>query len=382
MGQSSSKVRQIYDGALGPDLVVDAYRNIDRLFPTRAVEAGGAPRPLPIAAQPLTPGQITRASAAYGFDEFVSRNRVAALLILKDGRIVNETYLHGNTEETRWMSMSMAKSVTSTLIGAAVKDGHIASIDDQVVRYVPRLTGSAYDGATVRDVLMMASGVKWNETYTDPASDRRRLLEAQISQKPGAAMELMSKLPRAAAPGSVFNYSTGETQVAGEIVYHAVKKPLAEYLSEKIWSPLGMEAQADWWLDSPGGVEIGGSGIRATLRDYGRFGMFMMNDGVIDGRQVLPAGWVAEAGSPKVLSAGQSVNYGYLWWTATGPSAADGAFYANGILGQQIYINRKEKVVIVVWGAQTDPMGRDTWPTGPFFEAVVQALKSSVQRPK
>jgi CubicO group peptidase (beta-lactamase class C family) len=241
---------------------------------------------------------------------------------------------------------------------------------------VPRLTGSAYDGATVRDVMMMASGVRWNETYTDPASDRRRLLEAQISQKPGSAMDLMSQLPRAAPPGSVNNYSTGETQVAGEIVHNAVKKPLAQYLSEKIWSRVGMEAPANWWLDSPDGVEIGGSGISATLRDYGRFGLFVMNDGVIGGERVLPSGWVAEAGSPKVLNTGTPLNYGYLWWIASGPSAADGAFYANGIMGQQIYINRKEKVVVVVWGAQTDPAGKGTLPTGPFFDAVVRALKS------
>jgi CubicO group peptidase (beta-lactamase class C family) len=369
-------VRQIYDGALNPDLAITTYRNIDRLFPTRTIEAGGAPYPLTVAAKLLTPSQITAASTDYSFDQFLQFNRVAALLILKDGKIVNETCLFGNTEKTRWMSMSVAKSVTSTLIGAAVKDGYISSIDDQVVKYVPRLVGSAYDGATVRNVLMMASGAKWNETYTDPTSDRRQLLEAQISQKPGSAMDLMSKLPRAAAPGSVNNYSTGETQVAGEIVYNAVKRPLAQYLSEKIWSRFGMEAQANWWLDSPDGVEIGGSGLSATLRDYGRFGMFIMNDGVIDGQQVLPSGWVAEAGSPKVLSTGKPVNYGYLWWIAGGQSAADGAFYANGIMGQQIYINRKEGVVVVVWGAQADPAGNGTLPTGSFFDAVVRALKA------
>ena len=369
-------VRQIYDGVLSRELAITTYRNIDRLFPTRSIDAGGTPYPLPLAATPLTPLQISVANTAYTFDDFLTLNRVAALLILKDGKIVNETCQYGNTEKTRWMSMSVAKSVTSTLIGAAVKDGYIASIDDQVIKYVPRLAGSAYDGATVRDVLMMASGAKWNETYTDPSSDRRQLLEAQISQQPGSAMDLMSKLPRAAAPGSVNNYSTGETQVAGEIVYNAVKKPLAQYLSEKVWSKLGMEAQANWWLDSPDGVEIGGSGISATLRDYGRFGMFVMNDGMIGGEQVLPSGWVAQAGSPKVLNTGKPVNYGYLWWISGGQSAADGAFYANGIMGQQIYINRKEKVVVVVWGAQSDPAGNGTLPTGPFFDAVVRALKA------
>ena len=369
-------VRQIYDGALSPELAVATYRNIDRLFPTRAVEPGGTAYPLPKAATQLAQLTFTVGNIDYSLGDFLARNRVSGLLILKDGKIAHESCQYGNTQATRWMSMSVAKSVTSTLIGAAVKDGYIASINDQVTKYVPRLAGSAYDGVTVRDVLMMASGVKWNETYTDPASDRRQLLEAQISQKPGSAMDLMSKLPRAAPPGSVNNYSTGETQVAAEIVYNAVKKPLAQYLSEKIWSRLGMEARANWWLDSPDGVEIGGSGISATLRDYGRLGMFIMNDGVVDGQQLLPAGWVAEAGSPKVLSTGNPVNYGYLWWIPGGQSGADGAFYGNGIMGQQLYVNRKEKVVIVVWGAQTNPTGAGTFPPGPFFDAVVEALRA------
>ncbi|MBW8714712.1 MAG: serine hydrolase [Variovorax paradoxus] len=374
--ESIGTVRQIYDGALSPELAVNTYRNIDRLFPTRTVEPGGTPSALPAAAARLTQVNFAVSAARYSLADFMSVNRVAGLLILKDGKIVHETYQYGNTQRTRWMSMSVAKSITSTLIGAAVKDGYIASIDDQVTKYVRRLVGSAYDGATVRNVMMMASGAQWNETYTNPNSDRRQLLEAQISQKPGSAMDLMSKLPRAAAPGSVYNYSTGETQVAGEIVYNAVKKPLAQYLSEKIWSKAGMEAQANWWLDSPNGVEIGGSGISATLRDYGRFGLFVMNDGVAAGQQVVPVGWVTEAGTPKVPTGGNSINYGYLWWIPpSGPSAADGAFYANGIMGQQIYINRKEKVVIVVWGAQTDPAGNGTLPVVPFFDAVVAALK-------
>lgn len=369
-------VRQIYDGVLTPELAITTYRNIDRLFPTRTIERGATVYALPKAATQLTQLTFSLGSLIYGLNDFLSRNRVSALLILKDGKIVNETCLNGNNQSTRWMSMSVAKSVTSTLIGAAVKDGYITSIDDPVVKYVPRLKGSAYEGVSVRNVMMMASGVRWNETYTDPTSDRRQLLEAQISQKPGSAMDLMAQLPRIAPPGQINNYSTGETQVAGEIVYNAVKKPLAQYLSEKIWSRMGMEAQANWWLDSPNGVEIGGSGISATLRDYGRFGLFVMNDGVIDGQSVLPTGWVTEAGTAKTLSTGLQVNYGYLWWIPTGQSAADGAFFANGIMGQQIYINRKEKVVIVVWGAQTDPTGAGTFPVTPLFDAVVAALKT------
>ncbi|WP_242621487.1 serine hydrolase domain-containing protein [Pigmentiphaga kullae] len=370
-------VRQMYDGTLTPDLAVNTFRNIDRLFPTRSIAPAATPRPLPKAAKQLPAIKFTAGGKNYDIYDYLALNRVSGLLVLKNGEIAYETYQYGNTEKTRWMSMSVAKSITSTLIGVAIQDGLIGSVHDQVVKYVPKLAGSAYDGATVRDVLMMSSGVKWDETYTNPASDRRALLEAQIGQKPGTALELMSKLPRAAAPGSTFNYSTGETQIAGELLHGAIKKPLAHYLSEKIWSKFGMEAEANWWLDSPDGIEIGGSGLSATLRDWGRFGLFFMNDGVIDGKSILPNNWVADAGSGKSLSGGDPLPYyGYMWWVNTdGQSAIDKAFYATGIFGQNIYINQKEKVVIVTWGAQSKPTGAGVVNNTAFFDAVVKALQ-------
>jgi CubicO group peptidase (beta-lactamase class C family) len=370
-------VIQMYDGNLTPDLAVNTFRNIDRLFPTRALAPSATPYALPKSDKQITNVQFTASSKKYDIYDYLALNRVSGLLILKDGKIANETYQYGNTEKTRWMSMSVAKSITSTLIGMAVKDGYIGSINDVVTKYVPRLAGTAYGGVTIRNVMMMASGTKWNETYTDPTSDRRALLNAQISQKAGSLMDVMAALPRATTPGSIMNYSTGETQVAGEIVIGATKKNLADYLQEKIWSKYGMEATANWWLDSPDGHEIGGSGFSATLRDFGRFGLFIMNDGFINGTQVLPAGWVAEAGSPKVLTTGLTEkDYGYLWWvTTSGQSLIDQAFYGTGIFGQNVYINQKEKVVIVTWGAQSKPSGAGVISNTPFFDAVVAALK-------
>lgn len=367
--------REIYDGALTPDLAVSTYRNIDRLFPTREVASGAKPYPLPAADKQLTQVKFKSNGKNYDLFDYLALNRVSGLLVLKDGKIAYELYQYGNSPKTRWMSMSIAKSVTSTLIGAAVQDGLI-DIKDPVAKYVPRLKGSAYDGVTVRDIMMMASGVKWDETYIDPKSDRRQLLEIQIAQKPGAAMELMRKLPRAAPVGSVNLYNTGETQVAAEVLHAAIKKPLATYLSEKIWSKYGMEAPATWWLDSPNGVEIGGSGISATLRDYGRFGLFIMNNGMIGTQRVLPEKWQAEAGSAKVLAGGKPLDYGYYWWIpASGPSRDDGAFEARGAGGQSIYVNQKRKVVIVVWGAQSKIGGNITpIANGDFYDAVVAAL--------
>ncbi|MBB4000299.1 serine hydrolase domain-containing protein [Aureimonas pseudogalii] len=369
------KVEDIYDGTLLPDDAVATFRNIDRLFPTRAIRAGGTVLPLPKSDKPL--GNVTFEVEGKKNDlyDFMALDSITALLVLKDGEVAYETYQRGNTDKTRWMSMSVAKSITSTLAAIAIKEGLLAGLDASVADYVPALKGSAYDGTSVRDVLMMSSGVRWNETYTDPASDRRALLKSQMSQVPGSAMKLMASLPRAAEPGTVNNYSTGETQVLSEIVRGAIKKPLADYLSEKIWVPFGMEADASWWLDSPDGHEIGGSGISATLRDYGRFGLFFLNEGKIGGTSILPDGWTKEASRPTLLKDGSKLDYGYMWWTGwTTPSIADGAYAAIGIQGQNIYINPAKNVVIVTFGAQPKPTGKEPIDPLIFFDAVAAAL--------
>lgn len=368
-------VEQVYDGTLLPDDAVATFRNIDRLFPVRTIEAGGAVRALPVAERQLENVRFEYDGATYDLYDVMALDNFTAMLVLKDGEIAFETYQRGNTEDTRWMSMSVAKSITSTLAGIAIQEGLIAGLDAPVTDYVPALAGSAYEGVSVRDVLMMASGVEWNETYTDPESDRRALLRAQVSQEPGSAMAVMAALPRAAEPGTLNNYSTGETQVLGEIVRGAVDRPLAEYLSEKIWVPYGMEADANWWLDSPDGAEIGGSGISATLRDYGRFGQFFLEGGVIDGVSILPAGWTEEAPGPTTLKDGSELDYGYMWWTGwTAPSIADGAYAAIGIQGQNVYINPTRNVVIVTFGAQPKPVGKEPVDPLVFFDAVAAAL--------
>jgi CubicO group peptidase (beta-lactamase class C family) len=368
-------VREIYDGVLTPEMAVNTFRNIDRLFPSRLIPRSARPLPLPVDPAPLGAITVVDSTRRLTIDQYFELNRVAAALVIKDGRIKLERYRFGNTERTRWMSMSIAKSVTSTLIGAAVKQGKIRSLSDSVTRYVPSLKGSAYDGVTVRDVLMMASGVRWTETYTNPASDRRRLLEAQIAQAPGGALAVMRSLPRAAEPGTVNRYSTGETQVAAEVLRGAIGMPLANYLAERIWSRVGMEADARWWLDSPNGVEIGGSGISATLRDYGRFGLFVLNDGVVGRDSILPTGWVREATTPKTLRDDRPLEYGYLWWTAeTAAAKRDRAFVGEGIHGQWLYVNPVKRLVIVVWSAQVRPSGGSVVDNWAFFDAVAEAV--------
>ena len=221
-------VRQVYDGALMPDIQVNTFRNIDRLFSTRTVKRGSTVYTLPWSQTPLTSLSFESGGETHDLFDYISLNRVSGLIAIKNGEIVYETYQLGNNEKSRWMSMSIVKSVTAMLVGAAIKDGYIDSIDDEVTKYVTELEGSAYEGVSVRNLLQMTSGVQWNETYTDPASDRRRLLEAQISQEPGGMLDVMAGLSRAAAPGTRWNYSTGETQVVAALVAAAVDRPLSQ----------------------------------------------------------------------------------------------------------------------------------------------------------
>ncbi|MDQ2929333.1 MAG: beta-lactamase family protein [Gemmatimonadota bacterium] len=369
-------VRQMYDGALTPEMAVNTFRNIDRLFPTRIVPHGAHPKPLPPCATPLGDVHFADGDKSYDLEQYLDLNRVAGILVIHDGRIALERYRYGNTERTRWMSMSVAKSLTSTLDGAAIAQGRIASLNDPVTKYVASLSRSAYDGVSVRDILVMSSGVRWREKYTDSSSDRRHLLETQIAQKPGAAMKLMGSLPRAAQPGLVNNYSTGETQVAGEIVRAAVGRPLADYLADRIWSRYAMEDDAKWWRDSPDGHEIGGSGFSATLRDYGRFGQFILDGGIANGDTILPRGWIHEASTAKTLRDGTPIPYGYFWWPGTSANEIhDAAFEADGIFGQHIYINPAVHLVIVVWSAQTKPTGGEVIDDFTFFDAVAAQLR-------
>lgn len=353
-------VRQVYDGALFPDIRVNTFRNIDRLFPVRRVRHGDHVQPIPASDTPLETFEFDSNGKHYDLYDYVSLNAVTGLMIVKDGKSLFELYQAGNTRETRWMSMSVVKSISSTLVGAAIHDGYISGVNDPVVKYLPQLSGSAYDGVTIRQLLQMASGVGWNETYTDPGSDRRAMLEAQIAQKPGAILELMAALPRVAEPGTRWNYSTGETHIVGALLRAATHMPVADYLSDRIWAKFGMSSDASWWLESPDGLEVGGSGLSATLADYARFGLFLLADGVAGGERVLPEGWLGEATRRQTIG-GKTVDYGYMFWPVPDKdgSYTDGAFSAIGIFGQYVYVNPAKSLVVAMWSAQPKPV--DTW---------------------
>lgn len=367
-------LQQMYDGAVLPDVSVATLSHTERLLPVRTVHRGGSVRPLPRRAKPFPKMHFEDHGRSFDLYDYLAINRVAGLLVLKDGEIALEDYELGIGPATHWASFSMAKSVASTLVGVALVDGLIASLDDPVVGYVPALKGGAYEAVSIRQVLTMSSGVSWNETYTDPKSDRRKILALQLTGNDGDVLRYMSSLSRAGPPGSIWNYSTGETYVLGAVIEGATHRTLAEYLTEKIWSKAGMEQDATWWVDGPNGKGWAGSGIGATLRDYGRFGLIAADQGRLTGRLIVPDGWFDAAGVPHRIG-GKTVDYGYMWWI---PSQTDpvhaGAFEAAGIFGQYIYVNPRERLVIVVLSARSKPEPQMELDDDAFFSAVATAL--------
>jgi CubicO group peptidase (beta-lactamase class C family) len=362
-------LREVYDGTMLPGVEVATFSHPEKLLPVRVVPRGKSSQPLPKALKPFPSIHFDVRGHHYDLFDYLATGRVAGILVLKNGEIALEDYELGIGPDTPWLSFSLAKSITSTLVGAAVADRAISSLDDPVVGYVPALKGSAYDGVSIRQILTMSSGVHWDETYTDPKSDRRKMLELQLQGKPGELLRHMGSLPRAAPPGTVWNYSTGETFVLGAVVEGATHRRLPDYLSEKIWSPAGMEHDATWWVDGPDGLAWAGSGIGATLRDYGRFGLIAANQGRVNGRSIVPDGWFEAATVPHMIG-GKMVDYGYMWWTGT-----KGAFAAQGIFGQYIYVNPQEHLVIVGLTAQPKPEddSRDELSSA-FVTAVKTAL--------
>lgn len=309
-----------------------AFRALDALpvlAKAQVIEAGDSVYPLP-KGEPL----------ALDVKDYMKSQRTSALVIVHDGKVVLEEYGLGFGPEGKWTSFSVAKSLTSTMVGAAVKDGHIKSLDDKVSTYIAGLKGSEYDNVTVRQLLTMTSGVRWNEDYEDPKSDVARFNEHKAEDGLDVTVSYMRKLGREAPAGEKWVYKTGETNLIGVLVSEATGKPLAEYLSEKVWAPFGMEQDATWLLGSTG-HEISGCCIQAATRDMARFGLFIMGGGMAGGKQVLPDGWIEAATTRQADIGVAGKGYGYQWWTYD-----DGTYAAQGIFGQGIFIDPARKLVI------------------------------------
>ncbi|MEM7101122.1 MAG: serine hydrolase [Pseudomonadota bacterium] len=363
---SAQTIRRAYAGQLWPDEQIRQFATTERWFPTRRVARGRHVKELPLALHDFSEFTFSDGERRFDLYDYLSTNRIVGLLVMHRGAICLEHYEFSFTPDQRWMSMSMAKSISATLVGVALHEGAITSLEDPLTRYLPGLAKGAYRDVNVRQLLSMTSGVGWNETYTDSDSERRRMLELQIQQQPGSILEMMSGLPKTEPPGGVWNYSTGETHIVGALLKAATGSWLADYLSEKLWQPLGMEQDAEWWLESPGGLEVAGSGISATLRDYARFGALLLCDGLIQGKRVLPNGWIeAAAGST------DAIPYGYMWWPLPN---VESAFCARGIFGQRIYIAPRKNLLTVILSARSKPVHAEGVNDDHFFRQLLTWL--------
>ncbi|WEK01068.1 MAG: serine hydrolase [Candidatus Sphingomonas phytovorans] len=332
---------------------------MEKIFPGNTIKADPAKlRALP-AGKPLP-------MAAADVDAFMTSMNVAGLIVLQDGKVRLERYARGLTPDGRWTSFSVAKSFTSTLVGAAMKDGLIKSLNDPVTRYIPDLAGSGYDGVTVAQLMTMTSGVKWNEDYTDPKSDVARMFLEPVPAGVDPTVYFMRKLPRETAPGTKWVYKTGETNLIGVLVRRATGKTLAAYAEEKIWKPAGMERDGFWMKDQTG-AEVSGCCLSVSLRDYARFGQFALEGG----HGIVKDGWFADATRAHAEVAPGGYGYGYQWWTYP-----EGRYGAQGIFGQMITIDPASKVVIAMVSAAPKASDRPlTLARLAFFQKLMAAAK-------
>ncbi|WP_116364536.1 serine hydrolase domain-containing protein [Parahaliea mediterranea] len=323
------------------------FRHMERFVPTSV---------MPPAAQPWDLGASSNSLRYSGdflgeattLEDFIDRSGTSALLVIKDGRVIYEQYRHGDSRDSLHVSFSVAKSFTSAVLGMALADGDIESLDDPIRRYLPELDSPTFDGVTVKHVLQMSSGVRFDETYTDPESDINRMT---TRVPPMTYLEYINTLGRDHEPGTYNHYASINTQLLGILLVRVTGESLTDYMSRRLWQPLGMEHQGLWTLDAQG-QELAMGGLAASARDYAKLGLLYLNDGKRGDERILPEGWVKASVTPDEPHlmpgdnpASSSVSgYQYQWWT---PRDWDGDYLARGIWGQNIYVHPGNRVVIV-----------------------------------
>jgi CubicO group peptidase (beta-lactamase class C family) len=340
---------------LSPKYRVGAFSHFEQLYPTRVVARATTPWPFKRA-----PAEISDPFRARVTD-YLARNAVTGLLIAKDEQILFEHYQYGRTDRDLLISQSMVKSITGLLVGIAIADGAIKSVDDTTETYVPGFKGSEYGKTSIRDLLHMSSGVDFGEER-DGGRDLDRLWIDMVRgiRGKGTIASITQFNQRIAPPGTRYSYASIEADVLGVVLRHATGKSLSDHLHEKIWEPIGAEADAKWLIDAQG-FEVAHGFFNAALRDYARLGRLLAHDGAWDGRQIIPAQWMIDATTvresaayllPGKAMAPQPFGYGYLLWLLPG---ARRQFAMVGALGQRICVDPGSKLVMVQTALETDP---------------------------
>jgi hypothetical protein len=279
-------------------------------------------------------------------EQVLERTYTNALLVIKDGYVVSEIYRNNTNPSARFIGWSMTKSITSVLIGCAIAEGRIDSLDTPITHYLPELAGGGYDGVSIRHVMQMRSGVDYEERYdfANPGRAASNHINALVQNTTRFA-DVARMLPRIHEPGEFFQYKTIDTAVLGWLVERVTAGSVAAYTARCLWEPLGAESDGYYIMDGPPGIgrEFSGAGFNATLRDFGRFGQMMLDGGVAGGRRIVSEEWVQQSTQPSGSGNDRFGGYGLQWWTISGTAA----YAAIGLQGQYIYVDPSTQTVVV-----------------------------------
>lgn len=311
-----------------------------KIFPYRTATNDSVKFTFTTPDKPKAPRTLTFGDKEYDFDEYLKKNKTVAFLVIKNDTLLCEKYYRGYNEASVVASFSMAKSVTSILIGCAIDDGLIRSVEEPVIKYVPELKGRGMDEMSIKNLLQMTSGMKYNESYTNPFGDAATYYYGTNLRKQLYKRELEKK------PGTEFSYSSGDTQMLGLVLERALKgKKITEYLQERLWKPLGMEYDATWSLDrKKEGLEKTFCCINARARDFAKLGRLYLNKGKWNDKQIVSKEWVEVSTTADTMDGGAPY-YKYQWWLEKG-----GNYTATGILGQFVYVCPSKNIIIVRLG--------------------------------
>jgi CubicO group peptidase (beta-lactamase class C family) len=357
--------------------LVGSYSHLDEIFEARTVRRATTPSRLErAAAEPTVRYDYDGQSATV--DDYLGRHLATGLLIARGDTILLERYQYGRNDRHRFTSWSMAKTVTAMLVGIAIAEGRIRSVDDRAEVYVPALSGTEYGRTPLRDLLQMSSGVRFVEQYTG-ADDVAQLSRDTFLQIGTGGVDAVKKYNERVAPsGTRFSYASVETQVLGLVLRSAIGRPVAEYLEQKIWRPMGAEADAAWLIDRSG-QEVTYCCLNAVLRDYARLGLLLAHDGNWRGRQLIPANWVMDATSkhpeqrhlwPEVAT--PQLGYGYQVWLLPRERRQ---FAFLGVRGQSIIVDPQSRLVMVQTAVRRRPSGDPSArETRLLWQGVVTAL--------
>ena len=325
---------------------VENFRQMSTIYPVRVVRRSSSPSPLLAGSAVALPESFAFDGRSLNTAQFLAEIETTGLIVIRNGRVEFEDYWLGNDASTQVIGWSVSKSFVSALIGIAIGEGAIASIEDPVTRYAPELAGGAYDGVRLKDVLQMSSGARWNEDYSDPNSD---IADYGRAMNGGSLDAFAAACVRERAPGTFNRYNSTDTHVLGMVVRRATGRSLAEYLRDRLWEPLGMEADGFWMVDGTG-AELAGVGLNAVLRDYARLGCCYLNGGAWNGAQIVPRAWVVASVTPDAphllpgARAGALLpsGYGYQWWVPDN----SGAFSAIGVYNQFVWVDPATRTIV------------------------------------